>query len=183
MPKNTFVKIAIVIAGYTLALAGAFTAVYLRELATQGTDAQASQGMYAFGEDILFLVIFGMLALVPTALGFYFLRPIEKFWSGFAVLCLVFAITRPMIAFANTLMRVTGGYSVNNLSSNPWAALLSLAGVLGIFAAPVFAVGFLILAMIAPSGRSRLLMLIAAGCEGFATLYVFSNFFLFQRFF
>jgi hypothetical protein len=178
MPKNAFTKIGIVIAGYILALVGAFLAVYIRELATRGTDAQASQGMYAFGEDILFLVVFGVLALVPTALGFYFLRPIVKFWNWFAVLCLLFAITRPVVVIANTFMNANGGYQ-----SYPLGLLLSLMGVLGIFAAPVFAVGFLILAFIAPSGRSRLLMLIAAGCEGLAALYMLMNFLFSQRFF
>ncbi len=178
MQKNIFIKIGIVLAGYLLALTGAFVAAYLQELATRGTDAQASQGMYAFGEIILFLVVFGVLALLPTALGFYFLRPIEKFWTGFGVLCLAFAVTRPVFALANTLMIMMGGYS-----SNPWAALLSLAGVLGIFAAPVFAVGFLILAIIAPSTRSRILMLIAAGCEALAAIYVLINFLFSQRFF
>jgi hypothetical protein len=178
MLKNKFVKIGIVIAGYIIALIVAFVAVYIRELATQGTDAQASQGMFAFGETILFLVVLGVLALVPTALAFYFLRPLEKLWTGFAVLCLVFSIMGWIVLLANRLMEATVGYT-----SNPFAAFLSLAAVLSIFGTPVFAVCFLILAIIAPSGRSRFLLLISAGCQILAALYMFVNFLLFQRFF
>ena len=90
---KTPVKIGIVVAGYILACVAAYIATYIQELATRGTDAQASQGMFAFGQSILFMLVFGGLALIPTVLGFYFLRSSEKFWNGFAVLCLVFSIT------------------------------------------------------------------------------------------
>ena len=181
MLKNKFVKIGIVIAGYIIAPIGAFLAVYLRELATQGTDAQASAGMFAFGESILFLVVFGVLALVPTALAFYFLRPLEKLWTGFALFCLAFSISGLIVIFANRLIQAT--MSIAAYTSNPFAALVSLAGVLGIFGTPIFIVGFLLLTVMAPSKRSRLFLLIAAGCEIVSALYMFVNFILFQRFF
>ena len=172
------VRIGIVITGYILALVGAFVVTYIRELATQGTDAQASPGMFGFGQDILFLLVFGVLALIPTVLAFYFLRSSEKIWNWFAVLCLWFSIMGLGVVIANALINANGGYALSS-----FAAVLSLMGVLGIFGAPILIVGFLILAVIAPSGRSRLLLLASAGFEIVAELYVLVNFLLFKRFF
>src|SRR5262245_19088693 len=101
---NTSVKIGIVVAGYILACAAAFTATYINELTTRGTDAQASQGMFAFGQSMLFLLVFGALALIPTVLAFYFLRSSERFWNGFAVLCLAFSIVGIVVVIANALI-------------------------------------------------------------------------------
>jgi hypothetical protein len=47
---------------------------------TQGSIAQASSGMYAFGDLILFIGVFGVLALIPTGLAAYFL--LRKFLKG-----------------------------------------------------------------------------------------------------
>jgi hypothetical protein len=178
MSKNKFVKIGAVIAGYIIALIGAFMALYIRMLTTQGTDAQASAGMYAFGDAIVFLVVFGIMALIPTVLAFYFLRSIENFWNGFAVICLAFSITGLVVVIANALIDANGGYG-----SNSFGLLLSLIGILGIFGAPLFVVCFVLLAIITPSVRSRLFLLISAGCELLAGLYVLVNFLLFKRFF
>ena len=172
------VKIGIVIAGYILALVDAFVLTYIRELAAQGTDAQASQGMFGFGQDILFLLVFGGLALIPTVLAFYFLRSSEKFWNWFAVLCLAFSISGVVVVIANAWINANGGYGSSSI-----AAVLSLFGVLGMFGAPLLIVGFLILAVIAPSARSRFLLLTSAGIEILAELYVLVNFLLFKRFF
>ena len=171
------VKIGIVIAGYILALVGAFVLTYIRELAAQGTDAQASQGMFGFGQDILFLLVFGGLALIPTVLAFYFLRSSEKFWNRFAVLCLAFSIGGVLIVIANAWINANGGYGSSSI-----AAVLSLFGVLGMFGAPLLIVGFLILAVIAPSARSRFLLLTSAGFEILAELYIVANFLLFKKF-
>lgn len=179
MFKNKFFKIGIVLAGYVIAPLAAFAAIYLRDLATAGTDAQASSGMYAFGDSILFLVVFGVLALAPTALGLYFLRPFEKLWTGLALLCLAFSIAGLVAVLANaTLIHASTDYQ-----SNPYLALLSLAGVLDIFGAPLFLVAYLLLALIAPSWRSRLLLLVAAGLDLLTGLYMLVNFIFFRRFF
>ena len=175
---NKFVKIGIVIAGYILALIGAFVVTYIRELATQGTDVQASQGMFAFGQSMLFLLVFGVLALIPTVLAFYFLRSSEKFWNWFAVLSLAFSIMGLVVVIANAVMNAN---DANTLSS--FAAVLSLIGVLGVFGAPLLIIGFLILAVIAPSAHPRLLLLASAGLEILAELYILVNFLLFKRFF
>jgi hypothetical protein len=175
---NKSVKIGIVIAGYILSCVGAFVVTYIRELSTRGTDIQASQGMFAFGQSLLFLLVFGGLALIPTVLAFYFLRSSMKFWDGFAVLCLAFSILGLVVIIANALMNANGGYT-----SSSFAAVFSLIGVLGVFGAPILIVGFLILAVIAPSRRPRFLLLVSAGLEIIGELYVLVNFLLFERLF
>jgi hypothetical protein len=178
MPLNKPVKIGIVIAGYIFAVAGASAATYIQELSTRGTDAQASQGMFAFGQTMLFLLVFGGLALIPTVLAFYFLRSSVKFWNGFAVLCLAFSILGLIVVFANAMMNA----NLLHISESS-AAVVSLFGVLRAFGAPLLIVGFLVLAMIAPSRRPRIFLLASAGLEILGELYVLVSFLLFKRFF
>jgi len=66
-------KLGLVIGGYVAACLAASGAVYVNGLFTQNAAAQASAGMYAFGDLILFVGIFGLLALIPTGLAFFFL--------------------------------------------------------------------------------------------------------------
>jgi len=66
-------KLGLVIGGYVAACLIASGVVYVWVLFTQGPIAQASSGMYAFGDLLLFIVIFGVLALIPTGLAVYFL--------------------------------------------------------------------------------------------------------------
>jgi hypothetical protein len=66
-------KLGLVIGGYVAACLIASGVVYVWELFTQGPIAQASSGMYAFGDLLLFIGIFGVLALIPTGLALYFL--------------------------------------------------------------------------------------------------------------
>jgi len=66
-------KVGLVIGGYVAACLIASGVVYVWELFTQGSIAQASSGMYAFGDLMLFIGVFGVLALIPTGLAVYFL--------------------------------------------------------------------------------------------------------------
>ena len=70
-------KTGLVIGGYLLACLIASGAVYAYQSLNQSAAAQASAGMYAFGDLILFVAIFGVLALLPTGLALYFL--VRKF--------------------------------------------------------------------------------------------------------
>jgi hypothetical protein len=56
-----------------LACLAAGIIVYLYELLTQNAAAQASAGMYAFGDLVLFIGVAGFLMLFPTVLALYFL--------------------------------------------------------------------------------------------------------------
>ena len=70
-------KVSLVIGGYVLACLIAIGVVYLYELSIPAAASQASSGMYAFGDLILFIGVCGFLALIPTGLAVYFL--VRKF--------------------------------------------------------------------------------------------------------
>src|SRR5262245_14862624 len=77
-------QIAIVAVGYLASLLLAALAVAVHIALTSGADANASSGMYAFGDALLFVFVFGGCALVPTAAALYFLRPYRRFWVAAA---------------------------------------------------------------------------------------------------
>ena len=58
--------------GYFLALVGTAIAFAVRRKIEQTLEIQASAGMYAFGEAVLFTAVFLVLSLAPTALATYF---------------------------------------------------------------------------------------------------------------
>ena len=66
-------KLGLVIGGYVAACLLASGAVYVYQMLTDTAVAQSSSGMYAFGDLLLFLGMFGVLALFPTGLALYFL--------------------------------------------------------------------------------------------------------------
>ena len=74
---NGFAKLGVVIGGYVAAGIFAYGAVYINDLFMDPTVLQSSGGMSAFGDLILFIGVFGLLALIPTGLGVYFL--VRKF--------------------------------------------------------------------------------------------------------
>ncbi len=66
-------KVSLVIGGYILACLIAVGAVYVYEWSIPAAASQASSGMYAFGDLILFISVLGFLALFPTGLAIYLL--------------------------------------------------------------------------------------------------------------
>ena len=74
-------KLAVVRGGYTAAFLLASAALAIRVAMTTGPVAQASSGMYAFGDVLLFVAVFGVSALVPTGAALFFLRPYRLFWT------------------------------------------------------------------------------------------------------
>ena len=66
-------KVAIVAGGYLLALLMASLSVALHVALASETGAEGSGGMSAFGDLVLFVVVFGVVAAVPTAAGLFFL--------------------------------------------------------------------------------------------------------------
>ena len=65
--------LGLVIGGYVAACLLASGVVYVYQLFTDNAVAQASSGMYAFGDLLLFAGMFVILALFPTGLALYFL--------------------------------------------------------------------------------------------------------------
>jgi hypothetical protein len=72
------VKVAIVAGGYLLALLVASAAVALHAALTSESGAQTSDGMSAFGDLVLFVTVFGTIALVPTGAALFFLLSKKK---------------------------------------------------------------------------------------------------------
>ena len=66
-------KVAIVAAGYVLAILIAWAAVAVHAVLTNGPAAQASAGMSAFGDLVLFVLVFGAVSLVPTGAAVFFI--------------------------------------------------------------------------------------------------------------
>ena len=70
-------KLGLVIGGFIAACLVAYGAVYINDFFMDPAVLQASSGMSAFGDLILFVGVFGVLALFPTGLMLYFL--VRKF--------------------------------------------------------------------------------------------------------
>jgi hypothetical protein len=70
---SRLVKLGLVFGGYGAACLIAVGVVYVWQLYTQDASAQASSGMYAGGDLLLFIGVCGALALIPTGLAVCFL--------------------------------------------------------------------------------------------------------------
>lgn len=159
---------ALVLGGYVVAFSVAWALVYIRDLLTAGTDAQASQGMYAGGDFMLFVTAFSVMALIPTGLGLYYLRPFPIVWTVLSVLALAIAITGPLGA---CLSAWGPPFAVRG-------SIWGMAGELGFLramGAPLLAMTFLTCAAFAPAKRPRLAMLVATVLECAASAYFFAR--------
>jgi hypothetical protein len=67
----TLAKVGIIVGGYVAATLLAFCVVMIHQAVWPEVDA--SSGMYAFGETLLFVAVFGAVAIAPTALALFFL--------------------------------------------------------------------------------------------------------------
>ena len=61
-------KVTLILGGYVLAILVAFAVVSIYVAATSGPERQASSGMYAFGDSLLFLAVFGFAATLINLL-------------------------------------------------------------------------------------------------------------------
>ena len=98
--------------GYVAAFAVASAAVAVRIASTSGPDAQASSGMYAAGDALLFAAGFGVFALLPTGAALFFLRPYRRFWSVLSALGLAVAVTGVTAAILFAVGRHVTGSSL-----------------------------------------------------------------------
>jgi hypothetical protein len=102
-------KAGIVVGGFAAAFAVAWVAVEIRQRLTQGPEAQASAGMYAFGDLVLGVFVFGVLALVPLGLALYWLRPVAHFWTNLTRGAVLFALTGPLALIVSGWLRQSAG--------------------------------------------------------------------------
>jgi hypothetical protein len=154
-------RVGLVFAGYDMALLVAIAAFYFLSWLRMHQDT--SGGMQAFGDSLLIIGLFGILALVPTALAFYFLRSSGMFWTVLSIASLALAATGAVAA-------VMMGRTLHS----SWAVLFqSLSGLLIILGAPLLGFGFLIAALITPIRRSRWILVSAAAIEVTVSAYAF----------
>jgi hypothetical protein len=157
-------KVGVVMVGYIVAAAVATGSVAIRVANTSGPDAQAASGMYAFGDAILFVAVFGFLALLPTAAALYFLRPYPRFWKIISGLGLALAAT----GVAAAVVYALGRQAVAPSPLAAWAAF----SVLRLLVAPLFTMGFFLLAFLSPDRFPRLMFVAATAMEAAVSAYV-----------
>ena len=156
-PMRPVAKVGLVVAGYVAAVVMAFLAVSIYVGLTNGPDRQASGGMFAFGDSLVFLAVFGLAATPATGAALYFLRPRPGFWVMLSIVALIVASTS-LAAFI---------VHVGSLTSDPgspvpaWTAFATLR----VLVAPLCALGFLLSGLFAPSRPARLSLLAAATVE------------------
>jgi hypothetical protein len=157
-----FFKVGVVAIGYVVAILLASAAVAIRVATTSGPDAQASSGMHAFGDALLFVAVFGISALVPTAVALVFLRPYRQFWTLLSVVGLAVAVTGVIAA---ALFEV--GRHATPSALDTWAGF----SVLRILVAPLLALTFLVCAVVSPQRSPRLALLSATAIEAAVSAY------------
>jgi hypothetical protein len=165
-------KIGLVLGGYLAAVGIALAVVALYVALTDGPDRHPSGGMSAFGDGLLFLGVFGGVAVVPSGAGLFFLRPVPVFWrllSGAALLTVATGLLAAVVYGAQQA-------SVSGHLTQEWSAL----AVLRLLVAPLFAGTFFLSGVFAPSRGFRLVLLGATLLE--AAVFVFMLLALFQPF-
>jgi hypothetical protein len=140
----------------------ASAAVAIRVATTSGPDAQASSGMYAFGDALLFVAVFGVCALVPTGAALFFLRPYRYFWTALSALGLAVAVTGVTAA----ILFAVGRYATHSPLAT-WADF----SVLRILVAPPLALTFLVCTIFSPHRSPRFAFLAATVMEAAVSAY------------
>ena len=154
-------KLALVAAGYLAAFIVACAAVAVR-IATSGPDANASSGMYAFGDAVVFTGVFGICSLGPTGAGLYLLRPYRRFWTVLASLVLALAVT----GVAAVVLFAVGRHATAST-----LATLAMASVLRILAAPLLSITFVVFAVLCPYRVPRVGLLAGSAAEVAVSAY------------
>jgi hypothetical protein len=155
-------KVAVVAGGYIVAFLVASAVVAIRLVYTSGPDAQASSGMYAFGDTLLFVAVFGVSALVPTGAALFFLRPYRPFWTVLSALGLAVAITGVTAAILFAVGR--------HATASPLATWAGLS-VLRILVAPLLALSVLVCTVFSPHRAPRFALLGATVMEAAVSAY------------
>jgi hypothetical protein len=150
-------KVGLVSAGYVGAFLVASMVVAIRVANTSGPEAQASSGMYAFGDSVLFIAVFGVLALLPTGVALHWLRSFRGFWVVLSILGLCVAITGVVAAALFTLGR--------NAVAPSTLATGAAFSVLRILLAPVLVPVFLSAAFFTPYRAPRIALGVATVVE------------------
>ncbi len=110
--RPLLVRLLLVGAGYAVALVAAVLAVRLRDLGVDPQAVDASSGMWAFVDVVLFCTVAGILSIPPTWLLLRILRPFRGWESGSWVLFL-WSLTTPLRILTLVLMGGRGPATAN----------------------------------------------------------------------
>ena len=155
-------KAGLVISGYIAAFILAVLIVLVHVNQTSGPDRDASSGMHAFGDGLLFVFSFGVVSALPTSLALYFLRRYPPFW-------LFLTLSAVTISTTGLAAAVTIAYPKIGAVSGIWADL----SILRIFVAPLFAGLFMLCGLFVPHGNKRRWFIAAVSMESAVSGYGF----------
>jgi hypothetical protein len=158
--SKPIVRVAVVGGGYLAAVLIASAAVAINVAGTSGPDRQGASGMYAFGDSMLFLGVFGIAAIPPTGAALYFLRSWRGFWRPLSVVGLAIAGT----GLAAAVLYLVGRGTVPGSTLQVWAGF----SVLRILIAPLLGLAFFLAGLFAPTRPDRIALLIATSMEAVA---------------
>lgn len=150
-------NVAIVLAGYVLALIASVAAVAIYDRAFSAADNQTMGGMIAGAELIYGTGVFLLVALAPTLLALWFVRKSRRVWAWFTGFGLLFAV----VGFAAVLATFA-------IHEPPHATLIVIAGVIGVaqmLGSPIWIGGFVLFAWLAPALELRRRLVFAAAIE------------------
>jgi len=151
-------KIALVLAGYLLAVVAGVVGTMLYDLRFSEADQQASGGMIAFGELMFGAGVFAVVSAAPTALALWFVRRHRGTWEWFTIASLVFAV----VGVLGALTLLTATPATPMTAAIEWMTVLGIAQVFG---APIWIGGFALFALLSPWRDLRRRMLVAAAIE------------------
>ena len=158
------VKVGLVVVGYVAAVMVAVAVVTIYVAATSGPDRQTYGVMYGFGDDLLFLAVFGVAAVPATGAALFFLRPYRSFWLVFSVVALGIATTGLTVLIGYVAPRTADVRFILHV----WSALAPLR----ILIAPLFALNLFLSGLFAPNRSYRIALLVAAVIEAAVFAYV-----------
>lgn len=150
---TTTARFGVVALGYVLAFVVASAVVAVRIAAT-ARAAQSAGGMYAFGDTVLFLAVFGALASVPTAAALWMLRGNPLVWTTLGAV----AAAGALISLAAIVLYISGRTAPAGSTLYMWTAWTPL----WLLGAPPAALACFGAGLIAPHRIPRAMLVVAA---------------------
>src|SRR6267143_1849606 len=157
-------RVGLVLGGYVVAFVVASALVSVYVAATSGPDRQAYSAMYGFGDDLLFLAVFGIAAVPASGAALFLLKPYRAFWLALSIAALGVAATGLAALIGYVAARTADAPSL----LHTWSALAALR----ILVAPLVALSFLLSGLLAPNRSARFALLVATVIEAAVFAYV-----------
>ena len=157
---RTPTRLLLILGGYGVAFALAVLALEVRLWLTDTPDAQASAGMYAFVDGMLFLAVLGLLSLVPTAALLTSFRSSRVLWAAVAALALIVAASGLVAVALFAAMRLQLWFA-----RDPTFEMLAALSVLRLLPAPLIFLALTLAAAIAPPSLARRALVASLGVE------------------